>query len=177
MTYWFTGDLHLWHHNIMKLCGRPFADDEAQANHLRDAINFDVGPRDRLVILGDLAMGRPERLAAWLDTLRCKNLVMVWGNHDDTTERLYKREPKRFLKVGDIVEIKWQNQLIVCCHYPMRSWRNSCHGSYHVHGHVHGQLPRLGRSMDVGVDANVGFRPYPLEEVVMQLNQYSATTI
>ena len=66
--------------------------------------------------------------------------------------------------------IRVQGQSVWLNHYPMRSWDRSFHGSWHLYGHVHGQLMdedskithRLTR--DVGVDA-CDYRPISFEEV------------
>ena len=167
---WVTGDWHLWHENVCSLCNRPFSDVEAMNVKFQERINERVGAKDRLIVLGDLAFGPWERLAGWLDGLECKDLWVAWGNHDHTAERLYKNQPKYFNKVGDILEIKWEGKLIIACHYAMRTWRNSCHGSFHIYGHSHGGLSDAGnRSADVGVDTGIHYAPYEITDVLERL--------
>jgi calcineurin-like phosphoesterase family protein len=45
-------------------------------------------------------------------------------------------------------------QDVTLCHYAMRSWADSCHGSYHCFGHSHGRMPEFDNmfAFDVGVD-------------------------
>ena len=45
-------------------------------------------------------------------------------------------------------------QLIVLSHYAFEVWRNSHHGSWHLHGHSHNNLPTPDSKLrlDVGVD-------------------------
>jgi len=57
---------------------------------------------------------------------------------------------------------------IVLCHYAMRRWDRSHYGSICLHGHSHNKLPRLGRSMDVGVDC-WDFYPVSLDRVIDEL--------
>lgn len=177
MRYFFTADLHLWHSNILVLAGRPFVSIEAHNQAIQDGINDVVTPSDCLVILGDLAFGKPERLSKWLDGLRTKKLHLVWGNHDGTAESLVKREPMRFQRVGDKLEyqIQWPGRewvKLFCSHYAHRVWNKSHHGSYHLYGHSHGSLPDdpHARSMDVGVDTN-RYRPWALEDIIARLDQ------
>ena len=170
MTYWFTGDWHLFHRNVIALCNRPFVSLDEMHEVLQARINYRVKERDRLVVMGDLAFGRPAGLAKWLDGLKCKNLIVCWGNHDATAKKLHKLEPGRFKQTGDIIEIKWQRVKVVCCHYAMRTWRSSGKGALHVYGHSHGNLPvENNRSMDVGIDTNIYSAPYSLEEIIEQV--------
>lgn len=179
MRYFFTADLHLWHKKIMLLAGRPFETIEEHNQIIQDNINAAVTPDDHLVILGDVAFGSATRLAKWLDGLRTKKLHLVWGNHDGTAETLVKREPKRFQRVGDVLEFKipWpgredgQPVHVFCSHYAHRVWNKSHWGSYHLYGHSHGTLAEdpKSRSMDVGVDTN-RFRPWPLKDIIANLD-------
>lgn len=174
VNYFFTSDLHLWHRKIMLLSGRPFTSTDEHNAAIQDNINQDVGPSDTLVILGDVAFGSARRLAEWIDGLRCKNLCLCYGNHDDTVKTLVKREPKRFHRVGDVLEFKIPVPCtddgkainIFCSHYAHRVWNKSHHGSLHLYGHSHGSLPDdpNARSMDVGVDTN-GYRPWSLDAI------------
>lgn len=175
MSYFFTADLHLWHRRIMELAGRPYASVEEHNAAIQDNINQDVGPRDTLVILGDVAFGPWKRLAKWFDDLRCKNVCIVLGNHDDTVERLNRQEPGRFKRFGDVIQFKipmpgQEDHLrVFCSHYAHRVWNKSHRGSLHLYGHSHGTLPDGGtRSMDVGVDTHK-YRPWSLDEIVAQI--------
>jgi len=46
----------------------------------------------------------------------------------------------------------------------MRTWFKSHYNSWHLFGHSHGRLEPIGKSLDIGVDAN-GFRPVSFEQV------------
>ncbi|MGV0949275.1 MAG: hypothetical protein ACOYB3_01290 [Azonexus sp.] len=178
MRYFFTADLHLWHKKILLLAGRPFDSIEEHNAAIQDHINAVVTPNDHLVILGDVAFGSDSRLSKWLDGLRTKKLHLVWGNHDGTAETLVKREPKRFQRVGDVLQFKlpWPGREkgvhVFCSHYAHRVWNKSHHGSYHLYGHSHGSLPDdpKARSMDVGVDTN-RYGPWALEDIIDRLDK------
>lgn len=59
---------------------------------------------------------------------------------------------------------KWV-QPIILCHFPILSWDNMSHGSWHLHGHCHGSLPDTGvKRIDVGVDCH-NWYPISLEQV------------
>lgn len=169
--HYFTADLHLWHPNMLRRCARPFETDEAARNKMRDNINAVVGVNDRLSILGDLAVKTTWRkVAEWLDSLNCRNLDLSWGNHDDgVVAKLVKNQPGRFQRVDHVLRYQFGEQKVFCFHYACRTWRDSSHGSFHLHGHSHGNLPMLNRSMDVGVDTN-NYKPYSYTEINARLS-------
>ena len=182
---WFTADLHLGHGNIIKYCNRPFLSDSEreQAMHDRcggwnvscqtvqshddaliDAINERVAEMDVLWVVGDFSLAPLEQATAYRDRIRCREVNLVWGNHDLPS---YKDIFQRTMEQG---MIKHQGQKIWLNHYPMRSWDKSFHGAWHLYGHVHGRLqeedaanPRL-LARDVGVEVT-DYRPLSFEEV------------
>ena len=68
-------------------------------------------------------------------------------------------------------------------HYSHRVWSYSHHGSIHLYGHSHGNLPGFGRSFDIGVDTN-DMKPYSIDEIVkkglalpiLEVDHHNATT-
>ena len=182
---WFTADTHLGHANIIKFCQRPFLSEAEQEllkedprgrwkvsrqsiNHhdeaLIAAINDSAVEQDTLWILGDFCWGEHEEAARYLNRFRCKNVNLVWGNHD------HRSIGPLFQRAVEQCKIKVKGQKIWLNHYPMRSWDASFHGSWHLYGHVHARLQvedqqqqwRLTR--DVGVDA-CDYRPISFEEL------------
>lgn len=86
MKTFFTADPHFGHVNMTQagrnLCGRPFADVEEMNRALVDNFNSVVSSEHRLVILGDICMGKLEDSLKCLAELRAGELVLVPGNHD-----------------------------------------------------------------------------------------------
>lgn len=183
----FTSDIHFGHSNIIAYSNRPFGteyerakwndkDDPVQparkaelVNEMDETmlktINDTVGENDILYILGDFSFAKPERTAQMARRIKCKNKILIRGNHDPDTAEFNAL----FKEVHDFLErnfaISGQKIKIVMCHYALRVWNKSHHGALHLYGHSHGSLPDAGnRSMDVGMDA-VGMRPISLEEV------------
>jgi calcineurin-like phosphoesterase family protein len=80
---------------------------------------------------------------------------------------------RRRVRIVDFgIQIRVDRQKIICCHYALRSWNASHHGSWHVYGHSHGDLEHTPyfKSMDVGVDAandhhGKGYTPFTFEEI------------
>jgi len=203
---YFTADLHINHRNIIKYLNRPFMSeaekqalasastrDEVKAvrisddtiaihdNALIDNINATVQSGDLLYVLGDFCMGRLEEVRAYRNRINCNNIFLIRGNHDKLRDNEYKQV---FNNVKDLDSITWNGQKIVVCHYPMISWRNSCHGAWQLYGHCHGNLMHFLvehgldeklLSMDVGVDCN-NYSPVSVETVqkVMEHKSFCA---
>lgn len=182
----FTSDIHFGHANIIAYSNRPFGTDDERVmwndkvnpvpqarkselvremnEAMVNTINDTVGPNDTLYILGDVSFAKPEVTASLVKRIKCKK-ILIKGNHDPDTpefDALFD-EVHTFLERN--FQISGQKVKIVMCHYALRVWNKSHHGSLHLYGHSHGSLPDAGnRSMDVGMDA-VGMRPISLEEV------------
>lgn len=86
MKTWITADTHFGHLNMTEagrdLCGRGFADVPEMNAALLDGINSCVGIDERLVILGDVAMGKLEDTLPWLSGIQAAEIILVPGNHD-----------------------------------------------------------------------------------------------
>jgi calcineurin-like phosphoesterase family protein len=185
MRVWFTADLHLGHGNIIKYCQRPFLTAD-EAEHVRanprdafrvsddtvrrhddellDAINTRVEPHDMLWVVGDFSWGGLVEAARYRGRIRCRNLFLVWGNHD------HRDVAPVFTAAFEQTLVNVEGRDIWLNHYPMRSWNKSFHGSWHLYGHVHGRFAAEDRAndvtlvRDVGVDA-CGYKPVSFEEL------------
>lgn len=172
MATWFTSDTHFGHEGVIGFCARPFASVEEMDAVLLDNINSKVGPRDTLYHLGDFSW-RTDDPARYRAAIKCKNLHLILGNHDPQTRggQVDKPFAQLFSSVeklaGINVQIGSDSRHIVLCHYAMRVWNKSHHGSWHLYGHSHGDLhpPPFTPCFDVGVDAHK-FQPLSLSEVV-----------
>lgn len=82
MKTYFTADTHFGHARIIELCDRPFADVDEMNAALIDGINSTVSEKDRLVILGDICMGKLDQSLELLGEIRAREIVLVPGNHD-----------------------------------------------------------------------------------------------
>jgi calcineurin-like phosphoesterase family protein len=139
---------------------------------LIEAINSRVDDHDILWLLGDFCWGGLIEATHYRGRIRCRNVHLVWGNHDHRSIR------PLFAEAIEQGMIRVEGQEIFLNHYPLRSWNKSFHGSWHLYGHVHGRLARedaANPSMlvkDVGVDA-CGYRPWSFEE----LSDYMAPRI
>jgi calcineurin-like phosphoesterase family protein len=166
--WWFTGDQHFGHNNILK-----FEPNRAMfwgsAHEMNKGLtknwNDVVKESDIVVIAGDFTLHHKLELVELHYTQNLKgNKIFVKGNHD-----YWLKDAKH------IYHHKIENQFVAVCHYPMRSWRNSAHGSWNLHGHTHGHLTPFKNQLDVGVDNAfklVGVhRPLSFDEVKYFIEQ------
>ncbi len=163
MATFFTSDTHYGHRNIcagttewtdLSKC-RPYATVEEMNTALVDVINSKVGTEDVLWHLGDWSFGGYHNIAEFRERINCLYVHLVMGNHDHWFVK------RRFDLMGlfesinpPYCELVVDKQPIVLCHYALRVWNNQAKGAWHMHGHSHGNLPRIAnKSIDVGVDA------------------------
>ena len=182
MSWYFTSDWHLGHSNIIKYCRRPFVSEtEADllamadrgsipASDIRispestkwmtdtiiDSTNAVVGENDTIVHAGDLLFsprdGLFEALQAYRKRIVCRNIILIWGNHDDALRDLYyntgrykgnhwskasQETRQMFVSAYDQFMFNVNGQKIFVNHYPARSWDCAHHGAWMLYGHVH----------------------------------------
>lgn len=150
--------------------------------HLVGNINEVVGQDDILFHLGDWSFGGFEQIQEFRDSIVCKNVHIITGNHDHHIENNKEGIQSIFSSVNKylnlVVEYNIGTPLVdevrfALMHFPIASWDNMARGAIHLHGHVH--LPfdkRIGRGkmMDVGVDGN-GLYPIEMSEVLALMDK------
>jgi calcineurin-like phosphoesterase family protein len=161
MAVFFTADTHFGHGGALGLFRRPFASVQAMDEAMIGRWNERAGPADEVWHLGDFAVRRPAaEMARILAALHGK-IHLITGNNDGP-ETLALRD---FASVRPYFELEMAGVHLVLCHYPFRSWNGMARGAINLHGHSHGQLKRLPRQLDVGMDV-WGFRPISFEQVL-----------
>ncbi len=168
---WIVSDLHCQHSNICsststwkdtKRC-RQFDSIELMNQAIFNSINQNVGVGDHLVVVGDMFMGKRTLFKEHLSRINCKNLYLVYGNHDEELHKdLYEHD---FVWRKDYAEITICGQPIVLFHYPLRSWNHVNSGSWALTGHEHGDMPypEDWKALDMGWD--VWKRPMSFLEI------------
>jgi calcineurin-like phosphoesterase family protein len=146
---------------------------------LVDNINARVSPGDTLWCLGDWAFGRGSdyrRNARWFrDQIQCRDVRLVWGNHDDRSIR------DLFTATHDQVRIRDGDAAITLNHYPMITWDGQHRGSVgspniHLYGHVHALYQRdpeacplrfldAWAALDVGFDGH-DYQVWSIDEIL-----------
>jgi calcineurin-like phosphoesterase family protein len=141
--------------------------------------NETVKPGDEAYILGDVSFHSLEDTVKLLKRLN-GNLHLIAGNHDKRYRG--KAEFKKcFTWIKDLYTLKVYDpninlykdlQRIELCHYALRTWNKSWHGSWSLYGHSHGNLPDDPTilSIDVGVDSH-DFRPVSFEEIKVIMSE------
>jgi calcineurin-like phosphoesterase family protein len=145
----FTSDTHFGHAGVLNYCQRPFANTEEMDKEMVHRWNSVVPFDGHVFHLGDVSFLKPDKTAELLATLN-GHIYLVQGNHDT---KLVNKYAAHFDWVKDYFELKFDGERVVLCHYPLQSWNRGHHGSWHLHGHSHGNLPNFGRRVDIGVDA------------------------
>lgn len=168
MTVFFTSDTHFHHANIIRFTGRPFANVEEMNKGLITNWNSVVQPKDEIYHLGDFGFCDTQDAVRILKKLHGRKFF-IRGNHD---KGIKDEALDHFEWVKEMHEMKIHGQRIVLCHYPLEAWNHSCHGSWHLHGHTHKNLPGSEdiRRWDAGVDSN---NQYPVSfEQIKKIMQY-----
>jgi calcineurin-like phosphoesterase family protein len=175
---YYTSDLHLGHANIIKLCGRPFANVEEMNDCLVKNWNGVVTKDDTVYILGDFAFRSAVSVKPVIKILNgAKHLVL--GNHDaGWIKNLNPGE--YFASVSSLKEIEDGDTRITLCHYPMLSWNRAAYGAVLVHGHIHnstdaqtfGVLKNMN-AYNAGVEVN-GYKPATLEQLKANKEKFYA---
>ncbi len=167
----YTADLHLGHHGILKHCPatRPYDTVEEMDAAIVERINERVDPSDILYIVGDFAVsGDKEYVRHLFHSINCRK-VLVLGNHDLSNKGRVNRNIRDLpwdIQPTHALETTDEGCRIYLSHYACRTWPAAHHGSYHLFGHSHGNLPPLGRSRDVGIDCtDTHFAPMTFREI------------
>lgn len=152
MKIFFTSDTHFYHKNILKFAAKSrqnIKDVKEMNEKLIRNWNSQVGPDDTVYILGDVSFAKSQLTEKILKRLNGR-LNLIKGNHDTW---LNHATAKYFEDIRDYRRISIDNIDVVMFHYPIAEWDKVHRGSFHLYGHVHGNLTLPGRAMDVGIDA------------------------
>ena len=161
---YFTSDLHLGHENVIRYSGRPFKNAKEMDSTLIANWNARVQDKDEIYVVGDFSFHPPHTTESIYNALNGKK-HLVRGNHDkQPTLRL------PWVSQSDLKVVKYDSEKIILCHYSMRVWASSHHGSWMLYGHSHGNLSEpKGKTFDVGVDSH-DYYPWSFTEVKAKMD-------
>jgi calcineurin-like phosphoesterase family protein len=185
----FTSDFHMYHNNVLKFDNRPFEDIHEMHLALEERWNEVVGPNDIVIYLGDLDFARGDDKPSVEGMMYRLNgtIHFVMGNHDKYADI---KKIGKFETVNDYLEVRIKHMfpdsnsgvlkvtetLFCCMHYPIFEWNKKHHGSFHLHGHSHGNIYHGDESdyyegrrvMDVGCMLH-DYRPISYKDVMNTL--------
>lgn len=169
----FTSDPHFGDKRIIKNEPRrkEFKTVKEMDNFIIERWNDVVAAEDTIYILGDFFKGRnPNNITEIMELLNGKK-ILIKGNND-TEERLEVMRP--FLESEhDLLEVDYEEQKYILCHYPMLEWKGQYRGSIHLYGHVHSSQMYNGilsasNSYHVGLDTN-DLTPVSIDQINSKL--------
>jgi calcineurin-like phosphoesterase family protein len=156
MTIWFTADNHFGHKRIIELANRPFDSIEQMDEVMIERWNNCIAKGDLVYHLGDFSFADQDLYLSRLNGQK----RFVKGNHDHSN----RMSKTGWQTINEMLDIRVNDTSIVLCHYALRVWSKSGHGSLHFYGHSHNNLPGDSQCCDVGVDA-WNFYPVTLEDI------------
>ena len=181
MKYWFTSDLHLGHHNIIRYCNRPFTCVEHMNDVLIKNWNKRVHEGDIVFHIGDFCFknsaggkageGLTYKAKEYEEQLN-GTIIHIKGNHDKNNS---------LRTIVESIVIKYGPHYINCVHIP-----ENYNDNYAINfvGHVHekwafkreqclfADRPRPWTDfINVGVDVN-NFEPKTFEELYSKYKRW-----
>jgi calcineurin-like phosphoesterase family protein len=191
VSRFFTADLHLGHHNIIKYCARPFGDADEMDATLIERWNDLVSPDDEVIVLGDFAMGELSRTLALAAALHGRKVLLA-GNHDRCwigNKKGVEAATQAYLDAGfdeicqGAVPLDVGGVRVRACHFPYAGdshdhdrfvdHRPVDDGSWLLHGHVHERWKVSDHMINVGVDV-WDYAPVPERAIADILHRGSA---
>ncbi len=197
MNYYYS-DTHFNHENIIKYCGRPFANATEMNDHMFAALEASpIGKDDTLYFLGDFSSRNfqvvSETANKYIDILVKKQVAklhIILGNHDHVFEHYLeakrRENPGLAIHVDNMLVVKNDLYPVVLCHYPIESWNNMHHGFLHFFGHVHAKAHNVAvqhvdhhskellfkreNRYHVGVD-EIGYAPLTMRQIIEKSNE------
>ncbi len=150
----FTSDLHHKHKRIVEITNRSA--DTSQEDHddwLVQIWNSQVNKQDEVWHLGDLSFAsRYEDVADFVQKLN-GNINLIKGNHCQAKFLSRLKVDGLINNFWDYKEIYIQDNKTCLFHFPISCWNNQGRGSWHLHGHSHGNFNGQGKLLDVGLDS------------------------
>lgn len=154
---------------------RDFQNLDKMNSTIVENINAVAGQDDILICMGDWSFGGYEKIFEFHSRLICKNIHLIYGNHDHHIESNKEGSRGLFLSASHYNTLQYMGYKFKLMHYPISSWDGLKKGYIHLHGHCH--LPTnkrfgLGKRMDTGMDGHPEFRPYNLRtEIIPFMNK------
>ena len=119
--YWFTADEHYGHTKVIEYCHRPFNSIEEMDISIIAQHNLVVSSEDVVIHAGDFCWcnKKEDAFRRYVQKLNGSHIFLK-GSHDhwlpDSAKYMWRK--------------MFDQQLIVVCHYAMRTWERSHYNSW-----------------------------------------------
>lgn len=155
----FISDTHFSHKNIS--IKRGFSCVEEMNEKIIKNWNSVISTNDIVYHLGDFSLSnKMQEIEAIFKRLNGK-IVLIRGNHD-SNKMINKID---FHDVFDKLEIKINGFEITLSHFSYLIWNKSHYGTFHFHGHSHGNLVHPNkRAIDISVEC-WDYKPITFERI------------
>lgn len=156
----FWSDLHLDHPRAYTF--RPwFSSMKEHDEWIADTLAEAIGPRTIIKLIGDVTVGRKglETLKKILSDSKTQSLLIM-GNHDAERQGIKMRDLVDVY--DDIQAIAKQGKGFWLSHAPIHE--SELRGKKNIHGHIHQDVIRDPRYINVCVD--YAKKPVPMEDIV-----------
>lgn len=165
--FWVVSDTHFHHKRIIELAGRPENHDELMLKNWIDT----VGPRDRVLHLGDLAFGKGDEFSDLAEKLPGHKYI-IRGNHDKRRRKWYRRHGFTVLDGfnSEFTDQEGNEWNIRFSHYPQPKLVRQPR-TLSVHGHTHENVAKDKRLINVCVE-QTDYKPVWIVDVLNErINQ------
>lgn len=168
MADFFTSDLHMGHRLMVNKERyvskyRNYQDTDEMDNDMIVRINKQATHEDTIYVIGDFSFHKTEQTRKILQRINA-DVVLIKGNHDHRKKNSFQSmveysdelaEFHMYLERKFTVCPQGDPQLIVMFHFPLMHWHKQHYGSWHLHGHLHGNPSGVpGKCLDVGWDVH-----------------------
>jgi len=144
---------------------------EGHDRDIIENINKDYGKKDTLYVLGDFAY---KNHVKYIHAIKPK-IIFIKGNHDKASQEVYRLFAEvhdfgcdKFIATKEqLPNGKFKKESVTLCHYALRAWNRSCHGSICLYGHSHGRMPEFDNWVSFGVGLDIwGYTPVNFDVVM-----------
>lgn len=153
---WFSSDLHFNHDKEFVWKERGFSSVTEMNEAIVERFNSTIDPEDTLYLLGDSMMGDLEAASIWFNKLTCKNIIMIYGNHDSNTRiKFYANQPEKIKCLGWADIMTYKKKMFHLSHWPT-AVVNDSKFFWNLHGHTHSteKFNEIPCCYNVAVDAH-----------------------
>lgn len=158
MKLFVISDTHFGHENIIKYCNRPFRSVEEMDAAMIKNWNETVSNNDTALHLGDVGLGKREKIADIISKLNGKK-ILIMGNHDNWSEEFYRKAGFHTVSRFPIV----YDDYFLLSHAPLMLSETTPY--YNYYGHVHNDERYIENATSKCVSVErIGYRPFLIYE-------------